>query len=164
MRKIYYVPEGEDIDSYKDIWENHTSEIHTSISENTKEYIKDKDVAQWVLIPEYKYPKLPEFISDKDYFQYFFYDDFSYYEDEPQYVMEVWQLNLDTNDQEPFMQEWHNMQWEKVLCKFYTDHIILPVGWYELRFIKDNVIQAKEKITVYEQHEDIADIISKTGQ
>ena len=42
MRKIYYVPEGQDINDYKDIWENHTTEIHTSVSENTKEYIKKK--------------------------------------------------------------------------------------------------------------------------
>lgn len=164
MRKIYYVPEGQDINDYKDVWENHTTEIHTSVSENTKEYIKDKDVAQWVLIPEYKYAEVPEFISDQDYFQYYFYDDFSFYQEDPQYKLEVWQLDLDNKDFEPFNQETHAMQWEKVLCKFYTEHIILPVGWYELKFVKDGVVQDTEQITVYEKHDDIADVISKTGQ
>ena len=37
MRKIYYVPKGQDIEKYRDIWENHTSEVHNSISENIKE-------------------------------------------------------------------------------------------------------------------------------
>jgi hypothetical protein len=164
MRKIYYVPKGQDIEKYRDIWENHTSEIHNSISENIKEYIKDKDVAQWVLIPEFQYTEVPEMISDEDYFQYYFYDDFSYYEEDPQYKMEVYQLNLDVKDFIPFNQETHAMQWEKVLCKFYTDHIILPVGWYELRFVKGDEVIDKTEITVYKKHDDIADIISKTGQ
>ena len=40
MRKIYYVPQGQDINEYRDIWENHTSEIHNSISKNIEEKIK----------------------------------------------------------------------------------------------------------------------------
>ena len=164
MRKIYYVPQGQDINEYRDIWESHTSEIHNSISENIEEYIKDKDVAQWVIIPEFQYAEVPEMVSDEDYFQNYLYDDFSFYEDNPQYKMYVYQLNLDVKDFTPFVQETHNMQWEKVLCKFYTDHIKLPVGWYELRFVKDDKEIETAQITVYKKHDDISDVISKTGQ
>ena len=66
MRKIYYVPEGQDILDYQDIWLNHTQEVHNSLSENIKEYVKDKDVAQWVLIPEYTYPEVPKLINDQE--------------------------------------------------------------------------------------------------
>lgn len=164
MRKIYYVPKGQDINEYSDIWKNHTSEVHNSVSDNIKEYIKDEDVAQWVLIPEFQYTEVPEMISDQDYFQYYFYDDFAFYEEDPQYKMEVYKLNLDVKDFTPLLEETHNMQWEKVLCKFYTEHIVLPVGWYELKFVKEGEVIDSTKVTVYEKHDDISDVISKTGQ
>ena len=164
MRTIYYVPEGQAINDYIDVWSGKTNEVHNKISENIKEYIKDIDVAQWVLIPEYKFPRLPEFVSNQDYFEYYYYDDFSYYEDFPQYFMEVWKVNLDDPDIEPEKIDTYPMQWEKVLCKFYTNHIKLDIGWYELRFIKNGKLQDKDKITVYEAHEDLADVISRKGQ
>jgi hypothetical protein len=164
MRTIYYVPEGEDINDYLDVWSDRTTEVHNKVSDNIKEYIKDVDVAQWILIPEYKYARIPEFVSNQDFFEYYFYDDYAYYEDLPQYFMEVWKIDLDDPDIEPVKIETYPMQWEKVLCKFYTNHIQLETGWYELRFVKEGEVQATEKITVYESHEDLSDIISRTGQ
>ena len=94
MRKIYYVPEGQDILDYQDIWLNHTQEVHNSLSENIKEYVNDKDVAQWVLIPEYTYSEVPKLINNEEFYRYLFIDDFAVLEDNPQYVMEAWKLNL----------------------------------------------------------------------
>ena len=164
MRKIYYVPEGQDILDYQDIWLNHTQEVHNSLSENIKEYVKDKDVAQWVLIPEYTYPEVPKLINNEEFYEYLFIDDFAVLEDNPQYVMEAWKLNLDNPKEEPIMYESYNMQWEKVLYKYFTDHIQLPRGWYKLKFIKDGELVDSVDISVYEKHQDDTTIYHKRGR
>ena len=107
MRKIYYVPEGQDILDYQDIWLNHTQEVHNSLSENIKEYVKDKDVAQWVLIPEYTYSEVPKLINNEEFYEYLFIDDFAVLEDNPQYVMEAWKLNLVRNTRNAQASCWH---------------------------------------------------------
>ena len=164
MRKIYYVPEGQDILDYQDIWLNHTSEVHNSVSDSISEYIKDKDVAQWISIPEYTYPEVPKSINNQDFYQYYFIDDFTIYEDNPQYVMEVWKQNLDDPSEEEELYEKFNMQWEKVLFKFYTDHIQLPVGWYKLKFVKEGKLIDDFDISVFEYHDDETTIYHKRGR
>ena len=39
MRTVFYIPEGEKVEDYKDQWFEKTNEVHTGPSENIKKYI-----------------------------------------------------------------------------------------------------------------------------
>ena len=89
MRTVFYIPEGDEVEDYKEEWENKTAEVHTGISPNIKDYVDDPSIAQWVHIPEFKHMLAPNNESSGVYFQVAYINDFADRDNLPQYHCEV---------------------------------------------------------------------------
>ena len=154
MRYIYYIPEGEKVEDHKDQWWGKTPEIHTGVSPNIKEYINDPTKAQFIEIPEYKFPIVPNNAASKEFVSYLYVDDFVDVNNTPQYIMEVWKKNLDNPSDPEVKHDQYFMQYEKVYRHFFTDHIKLPAGWYNLVFKCDDKEVDSKEITIYDKHDE----------
>lgn len=152
MRTIFYIPAGSKVEDYKDEWFEKTNEVHCGVSENIKKYIKDPDIAQFVKIPEFKHMLAPINVSDAEYFQVGYINDFDDRNDLPQYICEVWSKNLD-NPTEPQQKvdTWF-MQFDLGADFFHTDHVRLDVGWFDLVVKKGDEEVDTHEISVYENY------------
>jgi len=157
MRKIFYIPEGEAVDDYKDDWYHETNEVHTGISESLKDLIKDPSKPQFVFIPEFKHMMAPINESDKSYFQVAYVNDYDYVsfnngEMVPMYLLEVWTKNLDNPSEEQEKINTFVMQFDVGAKFFHTDHIRLDTGWYDLIVVNDDTKEEVDshEITIYE--------------
>tara|TARA_R100000231_G_C5296649_1_gene156250 strand:- start:474 stop:944 length:471 start_codon:yes stop_codon:yes gene_type:complete len=154
MRYIYYIPEGESVEDHKEQWHGKTPEVHTGLSPNIESYIKDPTKPQFVEIPEYTFPIVPINAASKDFVSYKYVDDFVDVNNTPQYIMEVWKKNLDNPSDPEVKVSQYFMQYEKVYRYFYTDHIKLETGWYNLVFKKDDKEIDTKEITIYDKHDE----------
>ena len=154
MRTIFYIPEGEDVENYKEEWYEKTSEVHTGISKNIEQYIDDPSVAQFVNIPEFKHMLAPINASNSEYFQVGYVDDFADRDNLPQYIVEVWSKNLDNpSDPQDKVDNWI-MQFDLGANFFHTDHVRLDVGWYDLVVMNENEEIDTHEISIYESYEE----------
>lgn len=150
MRKIYYIPDGCNVEDYRQEWEFQTNEVHTGISESIEKYVKNPDEAGWVYIPEFRELHAPINASDAEYWQVAYVNDFIDKEDLPQYVLEVWTKNLDRPTENQSLFDKFVLQYDLGAGFFHTDHLRLPIGWYDLILkFEDEEIESKE-ITIYE--------------
>ena len=150
MRKIYYIPDGSNVEDYRQEWEFQTNEVHTGISESIKEHVKNPEEAGWVYIPEFRVLQAPVNASDAEYWQVAYINDFINKDDIPQYVLEVWTKNLDKPTENQSLHDKYVLQYDIGAGFFHTDHIRLPIGWYDLILkFEDEEVEAKE-ITIYE--------------
>lgn len=154
MRYIFYIPEGESVADYKDQWEQKTNEVHSGMSKSIEGLVEDPEKAQFVEIPEYQFARVQKNVASKDYISYNYVDDFVDQNDLPQYIMEVWKKNLDNPSEPEEKIDQHFMQYEKIYRWFYTDHINLNAGWYNLVFKKDDEEVEVKEITVYDAYEE----------
>lgn len=150
MRRVYYIPEGLDIEDFKSEWEHNTNEVHHGIFPNIENYVENPDEAGWVYIPEFREMHAPANESDAAYFQIAYVDDFADRKNLPQYVLEVWTKNLDKPSESQNKHSTHILQYDIGAGFFHTEHIRLPIGWYDLVLkLEDEEIQTKE-ISIYE--------------
>lgn len=147
MRKIYYIPKGESVESHKDEWHLKTNEVHTGLSPNIEKYIDNPDVPQFVDIPEFKHIISPKNQAKNEYFQVGYVDDFADRSELPQYTCEVWKKNLD-RPSEPHekIHTWF-LQFNGEL--FHTDHVALDIGWYDLVIKCDGEEVDTSEISIY---------------
>ena len=151
MRRVFFVPEGQDINKYKDQWDGQVKEIHNSVSVNNKDYIlTDKD-AHFFKIPEYQEVHKVEHCSSLDYVIYRLVDDYAEFEDDPVYIMEVWEKDYDNPHKEEIKLETYTMSYNGNQEVFETDYIRLNSGWYELVFKKNNEIFNTTELSVYQK-------------
>ena len=154
MRTIFYIPEGEDVENYKEEWYEKTSEVHTGVSKNIEKYIDDPSVAQFVKIPEFQHMLAPINASNSEYFQVGYINDFADRDDLPQYIVEVWSKNLDNpSDPQDKVDNWI-MQFDLGADFFHTDHVRLDVGWYDLVVMDGDEEVDTHEISVYESYEE----------
>lgn len=154
MRKVFYIPEGEKVDNYKEQWFEKTNEVHTGLSKNIEQYIKDPSVAQFVNIPEFKHMLAPINSSNAEYFQVGYVNDFDDRDNLPQYIVEVWTKNLDNpSEQQVKIDSWI-MQYDASAGFFHTDHVKLEIGWYDLIITKEGEEVDSHEISVYESYEE----------
>ena len=59
MRKVFYIPVGHKANDYIDDWEGQTNEVHTGVSENIKNYVKEPNEPGFIHIPEFKHMLAP---------------------------------------------------------------------------------------------------------
>lgn len=150
MRKIYYVPEGLDIEDFRLEWEGHTNEVHSGLSPNIENYVKNVDEAGFVFIPEFQILHAPVNASDAEYWQVAYVNDFADRNNSPQYILEVWKKNLDNPSEQQILIDKYILQFDIGADFFHTDHIRLPIGWYDLVLkFEDEEIDTKE-ISIYE--------------
>ncbi|MEK9691914.1 MAG: hypothetical protein VW235_03190 [Rhodospirillaceae bacterium] len=150
MRRIYYVPEGLDIEDFRLEWEGHTNEVHSGLSPNIENYVKNVDEAGFVFIPEFQILHTPVNASDAEYWQVAYVNDFADRNNSPQYILEVWKKNLDNPSEQQILVDKHILQFDIGADFFHTDHIRLPIGWYDLVLkFEDEEIDTKE-ISIYE--------------
>ena len=154
MRLIYYVPEGESIEDYKSEWDQVVAEIHTGLSPNIEDFVKDPTVAQLVEIPEFKMAFVPVNASSKDFVQYRYVDEFVDKDDLPQYSMEVWSKNLDNPSEEKTKIDTHLLQYDNYKRHFYSEHIALRPGWYDIIFLKNREEVDAKEIAIYEKNDE----------
>ena len=150
MRIIYYVPEGESIDDYKSEWDQVVAEVHVGLSPNIEDYIKDPTKAQVVEIPEYRKAHIPVNAASKDFIQYVYIDEFFDKDETPQYKMEIWSKNLDKPSETHVKIDTHILQYDNFKKHFYSEHISLAPGWYDVVFFRDGEEVESKEIAVYE--------------
>lgn len=149
MRRVFFVPEGQDINDYKDQWQGLVQEIHTSVSNNNKDYIlTDKD-AHIFKIPEFQHSVSPDNCSNLDYLLYRVVDDFAEFEDNPSFTLEIWEKDYDNPSKESVKIETHLLNYNKKLELYETQYIRLDAGWYELIYKKNDDIFDTAEISVY---------------
>ena len=154
MRTVFYIPEGEKVEDYKEQWYEKTNEVHTGISKNIEEYIDDPSVAQFVNIPEFVHMIAPINSSNAEYFQVAYVNDFDDRNNLPQYIVEVWSKNLDRPSDEQVKTDSWIMQYDTSAGFFYTDHIRLDTGWYDLVVTKEGEEVDSHEISIYESYEE----------
>ena len=154
MRTVFYIPEGDEVEDYKEEWENKTAEVHTGISPNIKDYVDDPSIAQWVHIPEFKHMLAPNNESSGVYFQVAYINDFADRDNLPQYHCEVWTKNLDNPSEEQVKADTWIMQYDIGPNFFHTDHVRLDVGWYDLIVTLDGEEVDSHEISIYESYEE----------
>lgn len=150
MRLIYYVPDNMSIDDYKSEWEQVIAEVHHGLSPNIEDYVKDPTKAQVVEIPEYKKAHIPINAASKDFIQYIYIDEFFDKDEMPQYSMEIWSKNLDNPSESQVKIDTHLLQYDNHKRHFYSEHIALRPGWYDVVFKKDGKEVESKEIAVYE--------------
>lgn len=150
MRLIYYVPDNMSIDDYKSEWEQVVAEVHHGLSANIEDYVKDPTKAQVVEIPEYRKAHIPINAASKDFIQYIYIDEFFDKDEVPQYSMEIWSKNLDNPSESQVKIDTHLLQYDKHKRHFYSEHIALRPGWYDVVFKKDGKEVESKEIAVYE--------------
>lgn len=161
MRKIFYIPEGHKPDDYINDWEGQTNEVHTGLSENIKNYVKEPDRAGFIHVPEFKHMLAPLNESSSNYFQIAYVNDFAAVdilnnEEPPMYVLEVWTKNLDNPNEQQEKLTSHPMQFDVGAMFFHTDHFKLDVGWYDLIVVEEYNGEELDshEITIYEGTEE----------
>ena len=97
---------------------------------------------------------MPINAASKDFVSYKYVDDFVDVNNTPQYIMEVWKKNLDNPSDPEVKVNQYFMQYEKVYRYFYTNHIKLETGWYNLVFKKDDKEVDTKEITIYDKHDE----------
>ena len=96
MREIFYIPEGKSIDDYESEWKDNYSIVQVGLSPNIEEYVNNPDIAQLILIPEYKTTICPVTTSSNTYFQVEYFDDFETIKDiKPEVWCHIWSKDLD---------------------------------------------------------------------
>lgn len=154
MRTVFYIPKGEKVEDYKEQWYEKTNEVHTGVSKNIEQYIKDPSVAQFVNIPEFKHMLAPISVSSSEYFQIAYVNDFDDRNNLPQYLCEVWSKNLDNpSEQQVKLTTWI-MQFDLGADFFHTDHVRLDTGWYDLIITIEGKEVDSHEISVYESYEE----------
>jgi len=151
VRLIYYIPEGESIDDYKQEWEQVVAEVHTGLSPNIEDFVKDPSVAQLVEIPEYRKAHVPVNAPSTEFVQYIYVDEFIDKDNMPQYSMEIWSKNLDNPSDQQNKLDTHLLQYDNHRKYFYSEHIALKPGWYDIIFYKDKKEMDKKEIAIYEK-------------
>ena len=154
MRKVFFIPEGHDINDYKDQWEGKYQELHTGISKNNEKYVINPNEAHAFKIPEFQVTHTPEHCSDTDYLIYRLVDDFGEFEDSPSYTMEVWSRNYDNPKADKEKLETHILGYNKQYEVYESEHIRLNVGWYLLIFMKNDQMFDVKELAVYENQEE----------
>ena len=154
MRTVFYIPKGEKVEDYKDQWFGKTNEVHTGPSENIKNYIEDESVAHFIYIPEFRHIVSPINVSNKEYFQVGYVDDFVDKNNLPQFICEVWTKNLDNPSEEQVKTDTWIMQYDIGAKFFHTDHVKLDIGWYDFVIKSDNEEIDTHEISVYESYDE----------
>lgn len=151
MREIFYIPEGGIVNDYKEHWEGITSIVQVGLSANIEEYVSNPELAQLILIPEYKNLDTPRNISNLEYFQCVYFDDFETIKQEkPEVYLQVWSKNLDNPAEEHVLIQTYPMHYEVGRKCFITDHMKLSVGWYDMVVLVDKQKTEERTTTVYE--------------
>lgn len=154
MRTVFYIPKGEKVEDYKSEWNGKTNEVHTGVSPNIEDYIKDDSVAQFINIPEFKHMLAPRNCSSGEYFQIAYVNDFEDRDNLPQYFCEVWTKNLDNPSEPQQKQDTWIMQYDIGAGFFHTDHVKLDIGWYDLIVTRDGEEVDSHEISIYESYEE----------
>lgn len=149
MRKVFYIPEGHNIDDYKDKWFGNYSEIHTNISPNNKDYILDKTKAHQFYIPEFQRVLCPKSQSHTDYVKYMVEDDFAEFEKDPVFKLEVWEKDYDDPTKEHTLKETYPLTYTHVKSIWSTNHLRFDAGWYVMKFFKNDTLFGEEELTVW---------------
>lgn len=149
MRKVFFVPEGQDINDYKDEWDGQVKEVHNSVSLNNKNYLLTEKEPHFFYIPEFQELHSIEHCSNLDYVIYRLVDDYAEFEDDPSYIMEVWEKDYDNPSKEKNKIDTHILGYNKNQGVYETDYIRLDSGWYELVFKKDDNIFDTSEVSVY---------------
>tara|TARA_A100001201_G_C4080061_1_gene198619 strand:- start:106 stop:579 length:474 start_codon:yes stop_codon:yes gene_type:complete len=149
MRKVFFVPEGQDINDYKDQWNGQVKEVHNSVSVNNKDYILTDKEAHFFKIPEFQAVDTVEHCSSLDYIIYSLIDDYAEFEDDPAYIMEIWEKDYDNPNKDKVKKDTHILGYNKNKGIYETDYIRLDAGWYDLVFKKDNELFDTSEVSVY---------------
>lgn len=153
MRKIFYVPKQENIDDYKSQWENVYAEIQHGVSENTKDFIKDVDIAGEICIPEYRLLEIPINFSDKDYIQFGYWDDFEVIKKEKaEVICHVYTNDLENPGSQSILLKTLPMHYIEIGNHWATDYIRLDIGWYEIAVSVNGVEVESKETSVYEYY------------
>jgi len=156
MREIFYIPEGKSIDDYTSEWKDNYSIVQVGLSPNIEEYVDNPDIAQLILIPEYKTTICPVTTSSNTYFQVEYFDDFETIKDvKPEVWCHVWSKDLDNPSIEQKRALDVPMHYEVGRKCFITDHIKLDTGWYDVQIIIKRSssfaeVMDEKEITVWE--------------
>jgi len=154
MREVFFIPEGHDINDYKDQWQGKFQEIHTGLSTNNKKYVLTPDKAHPFRIPEFQVTHTPENCSDTDYLIYRLVDDYGEFEDDPSYTMEVWSRDYDNPKAEKKKVDTHILGYNKKFQLYESEHVRLNTGWYLLIFMKNNEMFDVKELAVFENQEE----------
>lgn len=153
MREIYYIPEGFSVEDYKSEWENLTGEVHVGLSDNIKEYVENPSVGQLVYIPEFSFTVAPRTISNLDFWQVEYFNDFEVIKDtKPPVSMEVWTKNLDDPSEEQKLVDKYPLHYEVGRKCFISDHLRLDTGWYDIIIFVDGEEVDSKEATIYEKN------------
>lgn len=151
MRKIFYVPANKDIEDYKSQWDKVVTEIVHGVSENIKDYITNEEVGQLVYIPEYRVLDTPRNISNASYFQIIYFDDFeSIKEEKPEVICEIWKKNLDNPSEAEVKYTQYPLHFVVGKRNWVSDHLKLPIGWFDFVIKVDGVEVESAECAVYE--------------
>jgi hypothetical protein len=149
MRKVYFVPKNHNIDDYKHEWFGKFQEIHHGLSDNNQKYVINENEAHAFKIPEFQEIYTPQTCSDTDYLIYRLVDDFGIFETDPAFVLEVWEKDYENPKADSNKVESHNLNFNKRLEIYETEHIRLNVGWYNFRFTKNGELFKEAELSVF---------------
>lgn len=151
MREIFYIPEGKSIEDYESEWKDNYSVVQIGLSPNIEEYVDNPDIAQLILIPEYKTTICPVTTSSSTYFQIEYFDDFEAIKEEQAPVyLQIWSKDLDNPSIEQVKVHDMPLHYEVGRKCFISDHVRLDTGWYDVQIIVNNEISDEKEITVWE--------------
>ena len=153
MRKVFYVPKNDNIDDYKSQWENIYTEIQHGVSENTKDFIDNIEVAGVINIPEYRMLDVPINFSDREFLQFKYWDDFEVIKKEkPEVICEIYTNNLDNPSSESVLINTMPMHYLEQGLHWSTDFTSLEIGWYEIVVKVDGLETESRETSVYEYY------------
>lgn len=154
MRVVYYIPSHLNIEDYKSEWYGRANEIHTTVSDSIKDYLfKGEQYPQWVRIPEYTIGLAPERTPHNKAVSFMLIDEFYLDDLEKDYTLQIWEYDLETN-KDPKLYKKIKMEYDRGEEKFYTKHIEIPVGWYKLKWYRNDELLDEKALSVFEEHQD----------
>lgn len=158
MREVFYIPEGGSVEDYSEQWKDNYSIVQVGLSPNIEEYVNNPDIAQVILIPEFKTTICPITTSSSTYFQIEYFDDFETIKDvKPEVWCQIWSKDLDNPSTEQEKIKDIPMHYEVGRKCFITDHMKLDTGWYDAQIVIKRTptyseVMDEKEITVWENN------------